>query len=367
MQKNVQSNLYIFLLLGVVSLCSFFFHVLKASPLLRFEETSRQAETPQNQLHVFRPRPLALTTNHVLRLGVLDPQPLSADYQGAKGFSIDTNFEYASSFLTGRTLGTPARVEIDSEFVRFDLMLETRLSKRLSTGAKLSLFHFFAGFLDDELTAYHDFFGVPNAGRETVASDRFRHVIIDTQGEQVWKGSSGDVKANDPSLWLRYAFLSLSFDQKHVLDFAGRFSLKLPLGSEGAGISSGKSDLAFGFLSSWHYAQNVAVHFNFDAIFPGDYDFAAKGDFELRDYYKTMLAFQLQLQDGFWLLSQFAWNTSLFEAPEGFQALSDQVILGSFGVLFTFDRFQFHLGLNEDITAEAEADFSTFFGVSTTW
>lgn len=139
-----------------------------------------------------------------------------AEGDSASRFSLDLTSEYTTD-----TAGTET-ITLDGETARLTGRYRAGLGGGWEWGAELSAVHVGGGFMDSFIEGWHDFFGLPNGGRELVPQDRYQYryekdgaVRLD-RTEEGW--ALGDVRVSGG--WAASENLAL------------RAELKLPTGDE---------------------------------------------------------------------------------------------------------------------------------------
>jgi hypothetical protein len=298
-----------------------------------------------------------------MRLALLDPVPRSALPTHSGNVVITPQFEYASFFNweQGRPLPAGSNLQmakLDGELAIFGLSMETRLPwLGISLGGRLDLHHYARGFLDDELSAYHQALGLPNLGREDEPSDRFSGDVLDANGVLAWRTRSGGVKGGNLQLW--GSWLVCGGFRNGVADGFGlalRTGLKLSVGSSHYGMDRGGTDWSAGLLATWR-RESWAVDVNLDAVMPGGFDFGTAQGYRVRDWVKATVSGQFLVSGGMWGIVQLSAATPPFATPVKLSVISEVPLLFSFGAALETAGGLLVFSMSEDLTY-SEVDFT---------
>jgi hypothetical protein len=327
-----------------------------------------------------RAHPFRATTNHPLRLSVLDPIPASATALGPHG-RVESSSEYAAILLFDRdTAGRPIS-QLDSELFRENLSLEGSFaSSELDVGLDYSVYHWTGGFLDSFLARYHHAMGLPNGDRDDVPYNQYQNQLVDTAGRTAWSASSGGIRGGNLTVWAKWNLFSGEFhdepdaynrDGSHPhsrdsWDIAVRGAVKIPTGSKGAGLNTGGVDYSAGVLATIHPGR-FTLDVNLDGVWPGGYDFRGTTDFGIKAYVKVLACAQVALSTTWIAMWQVSGNTAVFTGPPGLQTLTSAAALTTFGAKAIFGYWELALASSEDLSSNGDADFSVIFSVAYEW
>lgn len=338
-----------------LSLAAFLLVICFGAPLLGVTDTEL--------LRPWAP-PLPAQTRHPIRLALLDPFPESALPTASGQFRFSVQLEYSSIFLweRGRTIPPGAEglemVQLDSELALTQLRFEWHpASIGFRLGAQIGLLHYSAGFMDDELSAYHQALALPNLGKEDQPSDRFRATLQSATGEVAWQSESGGARFGNVQLWGGYPFGPFDLGDWTV-GVMPRVQAKLPTGDAAYGLSAAGFDFSVGGAVSAR-TGSIGIDGNLDWVVPGEFDFRGVSGFGVRKHVKATLAGQWEAWDDIWLHLQFSGATPVFRTPRALRTMSEGPLSVSFGVTFALPVGELQLGMNEDLSY-SEVDFAIF-------
>lgn len=322
------------------------------------------------------PEPFATRTMHLVRAGILDPLPASARNQREGAWRFNANLEYASIFIRQPhgTVGRPPLMLLDAEIMRFEFGLRHGITDRLTVGAGLSLTHLAGGFLDEFVTEWHDTFGLSNAGREREPANRFLATVNDRWGRNLWRARGGGIEAGNLGLWAQYNLLHMENGDEHI-DLSARAWLELPTAGGSLGMGWGDFSASAGLAFGWHdhpwtfdIALDVVVPVGFERDLPAFSNsptppFAGSASYlHAKPYGKLLVAGSLNVWERLYAQVQVAYNSKPLETELDYDGLKDAA-LGSFGGRWMGDGWELTFAFNEDLLAQAEADFSVVTGL----
>lgn len=262
---------------------------------------------------------------------------------------------HGNAFMGGATDGE--QLLLDGETTELALTGRAALGSCLAASWQLPFIAHSAGSFDAAIETWHDWFGLPNAGRANVARDNlaFLHVV----GEQTHQLDAASSGLGDVSVWLRGTLGCQSLQPDASL---WRVGIKLPSGDEDAWLGSGGTDVWMD-LQSRVYQPSKGVHLaaSIGAIFPGSSDVfptleraAAFGSAGMR----------LSLSPRVVATASFDWHTALFD--------SNLVELGSFaaqvsaGIRFgATPRTRVDVQITEDVVVDTATDIALRIVVTT--
>ncbi|MDO8519202.1 MAG: DUF3187 family protein [Deltaproteobacteria bacterium] len=248
-------------------------------------------------------------------------------------------------------------IDLDMELYRTEFSLHYGLTHNYEIGLDMPFISFSGGFLDPIIQAYHNAFGLPNAGRNRVEDNRFSYLI--TQNGSVLY--EVDRSGFGPGDLVLYQKIKIREEGKFWPALAVKALIKLPTGSPTEGTGSGNADSALSLLGdkSWgrfHTTTQIGV--------------AVLGDHErLKSIQKSGAvhfgqAFGFNLSNNLSLVAQITGNTPYFEnvtIPE----LSDPVLDLTFGLSGeknlqnSFRKIRYAVAFTEDpLTFGPSVDFT---------
>ena len=162
---------------------------------------------------------------------------------GQKEFHV--MLDYASNYVDDTNAGE--HIVLDGETARLTLNGRYGLTRGVECGIEIPYVINGGGFLDGFIINFHDFFGLPQGGRDQAPRNRLLYLYTRDSAEKMRIDSSssglGDISLN--------AGFQLYHDGKEYPNsVALRTSLKLPTGDSGQLHGSGSTDLAIWLAAS---------------------------------------------------------------------------------------------------------------------
>jgi len=210
----------------------------------------------------FNPKgPLTFRNQNPIYLEFLNLTPARAVTLPKGEISLRMDNTYSNIFEQG--FGNNTAVLLDTELLRTAFHLDAGIYEKMEVGIEVPFLHFQRGFLDSFLQNYHNAFGFPNAGRETVANDGFAYILTEG-GATVYNVPMTSYGLGDITLDFKHNFLDEG-DRSPAA--AWLFYLKLPTGNRQNGMGSGNPDFGFGAAMEksyerWHGYFNLAYFVN---------------------------------------------------------------------------------------------------------
>lgn len=214
---------------------------------------------------------------------------------------LDDNFAVrytvASSFDAGSDGGRS--VVLDGETERLEFSAVRALGDYWQVGIDIPWVRHSGGYLDDLIIDWHDWFDLPQNGRDTAPQDLLRFGFADAQGA---------IGVFDDQQGLGDVSLSLARD---VAGFRARATLKLPTGEPDDLLGSGGADVALSVARDWRLGQRWDAHVALGATWLDDGDV-------LPDYVRPVVG-TLRAKMGFraapWLALKVQWDvhTQVYE------------------------------------------------------
>lgn len=165
--------------------------------------------------------------------------------------SIETRLDWAYSSVFEQGTSATNRVTLDMEIMRLAAHMIYGLTSNFEVGIELPFYHSGGGFLDSFIQDFHRFFGLPNAGRETVFNNQYTYQFF----------SGGNLIYNVPSQSFMIGDITLRF-KHHVVEetkscpaMAWFADIKLPTGSPSRGTGSGAPDFGIGVALEKNYKR----------------------------------------------------------------------------------------------------------------
>lgn len=310
------------------------------------------AAVPLEPLHVSNQAPLA----GLCGLPSLDRARLlpAGIYEGLLAWDIASNH-------TDHRRGSEDLL-FDGETQRWTLGLNRGLPGGWEIGFELPFLSHSGGFLDGFIEGWHDFFGLPQSGRDQAPRDRLLY-LYQRDGEPA-------IDLDDDAAGLGDVRLKLAYQLFNEADrsLALRASLELPTGSSSDLLGSGSFDAAV-WLSGMHSAEpgygRVALFWGLGLLAADAGDLlpdqrrhlAGLGNLGLAWSPWPILAFQLQLDA----------HTSLFgdSRLRQIDQFSAQLAMG--GALALGERTRLELAVTEDVVVDTAPDVVFHFALTRTF
>lgn len=280
------------------------------------------------------------------------PGPGTAILLPPGGTSVELAAEATQNFAKNTKNGEVSF--LDGETYRFNLSLRRGITSKLQLGLDIPYLMHREGFLDSFIYDFHDFFGLPQSGRDNFPKnqllysyerDGIQEILVDESAE-----GFGDIRLSAAWQLKRSESGPPRGSSLHV-------SLKLPTGDSDRLLGSGSTDLAFWWSGThgWGGGGNSAW-----ALFGALGALALTDGDVLKDQQYNLVGFGT-LGGGWRPLSwlaikiQFDGNTPFFdsELPE-FGSFAGQLFSGV--DLALTDHTVFELGIGEDVLVDTAPD-----------
>lgn len=302
-------------------------------------------------------RPLQVSNQAPLAMLCGVPTLDRARVLGAGDAEAGLRWDLSSNYTTGNNAAE--QLVFDGESSRLALRLERGFADGWEAGVEIPLVAHRRGALDGFIEGWHDFFGLPQGGRDAVAYDQLDYsyrkdgrLLVSQQDEATGLGD------------LRLLLSRQLFDASDSA-VALHASLEVPTGDADELLGSGSFDLAV-WLSgerSWLLSgQRLALHWGGGVLLADSGDVAAAQRRPLAGTASLGLAWaawrNLALQ------LQLDAHTSLFEDSglRQIDAAAAQLALG--GALALGDRSRLELAVVEDIAVDTAPDVTFHLALS---
>lgn len=194
---------------------------------------------------------------------------------------------------------------VDYEGYIFEPTVSYFFTDHIETGLTTRLHTYYGGIFDPVFEVFHNLFDFPNGGRESYPhGDVYIHLVtssgIDLQLDEPM------ASIGDTDLFMKWNCLSNSY-----LDLAFFTALKLPTGSMERISGSGYADLAFSFISDFHFLRRFAFYLENGVVIPGQKLSGLRASPPA--IYHLMAATEFMATPKLSLLLQFKLNTSTIE------------------------------------------------------
>lgn len=179
------------------------------------------------------------------------PSETSSDLLDAGKWEFSITQDIAS--ITTKSKNAREEIFLDGELYRWSLIGRYGLGQRLELGFELPYVVQTGGGLDGFIVVWHDFFGLPQGGRNVLPRNRLKYQYS-KDGVSRLDASPASNGIGDMSLLAGYQLYSHRDDRNHDT-LALRTQLKLPTGDSSAMLGSGSTDLAL-FITGSRNSRN---------------------------------------------------------------------------------------------------------------
>jgi hypothetical protein len=240
---------------------------------------------------------------------------------------------------------------LDGETYRFTLAMKHGVSENLEVGLEVPYVMHRGGFLDSFIIDWHDFFHLPQGGRDDAPRDRLAYryekdgqtlIDLDDQSEGL-----GDVRLTGAwQLWQR--------EGEEPQSLALRASLKLPTGDDDQLLGSGSTDLALWLSGAQSFRSGSLSLFGAAGTL-----LMSEGDV-LADQQRDVVAFGT-LGAGWQPLTRLALKVQMdghtaFYKETDLTQLSGSVQLAIGGTVGLTDSLALDIAVTEDIVVDSASD-----------
>lgn len=264
--------------------------------------------------------------------------------ESSSAFSLDLTSEYSTDTNATET------VTLDGESARLTGRYRAGLGNGLEWGAELAAVHVGGGFMDSFIESWHDFFGLPNGGRELAPQDRYQYryekngVVLLDRTEEGW--ALGDLRVSGG--WAATDNIAL------------RAELKLPTGDEDK-LTGG--NLGGAVWADWALLD---VDSRWSAFVSAGLSANQKGDV-LEDQQETLVPFGsiggfLRATQKIELGVQLYGHGALYKDSE-LDQLSRNGLQIAFGGRWIEKTWALDIAFQEDLITKSSPDFSVHIGV----
>lgn len=293
------------------------------------------------------------TTNQSPLIQIYGLPGLGAPYVLAPGQSrVDFHFEAANHFV-GKSTATES-LFLDGETHRTTLKLYRGFSGGREIGIEIPYVGHGGGFMDSFIEGWHDFFGLPQYGRDRMPTDQLLYQYQRNGVDSIYfartTAGMGDVRL----------VVGLPFTAR--AETAVRFSLKLPTGDSQKLLGSGATDAALWFSTrcarctgalSWYGGSGILWMGESDVLRNQQRQVVAFGSLGLHWQALSRLTLGVQL-DGH---TPFYRDSALASLADS----SAQLVLG--GIWRPSPRYAWELAITEDIAVDTAPDVVVRIGL----
>ncbi len=180
------------------------------------------------------------------------------------GLRSSLGVAYTSVFQRDRARGGANRFDADLELLTLTPALAWRPADRLELAVAVPLFLPGSGFLDRAIQDYHDFFNLPNGGRERFPTNRFASRLV-VNGRRVYEGEQR-FRVGDLAVMQGWRLVG---GAGRPFALALRTGVELPTGDARRGFGSGEFDVGAALAATLERG-GWALHAQASWLLPGD-------------------------------------------------------------------------------------------------
>lgn len=241
-------------------------------------------------------------------------------------------------------------VLFDGETTRLELNYRRGVGEHWEVGIELPYVWHETGGLDQLVSSWHDWTGLPGAFRVTRPKDQLEFIYQDPTGTVV----DFDANANGPGD-LRLISGYRPFPGQHP-GFAIRFGLKLPTGDSANLMGSGGTDVSLGIAGDsveFLGVTGLSAFYRLSAVFVGEPDVLGDRHREVMGH--TSFGLGYALGSSVDLRLQGALRTAAYDSEV--EVLGDPSGTLNFGAIFRLsDRTRLAIGVGEDVLVRSAPD-----------
>lgn len=306
--------------------------------------------------------PISIRSQNPLYLLFLAPRPERARVLKHGELRLAARGPYSNIFEQGSSAVSGVTLDLDMELFRPSFLLEWGFLPGWEFGIEVPFIHFYGGFLDGFIQAFHRTFGAPNSGRDRVENDRFSYRV--SQGGQALYATTSQVV--QPSDLVFHVKRHLLEEDSHWPALTGTLYIKVPTGNSGRGLGSGAPDIGFNFAAEKNY-RRIHGFANLGGVLLGSTDLAL--DPFLNPF---VWSWMLGLEVTAWshhlsIIGQLQGDGSLFDGT-GLQSLDQGNLMLTIGFAGQEGPWGWKVAFAEDPSGQGPTvDFSAYFEVSYTW
>ena len=252
------------------------------------------------------------------------------------GHQLNAHLDVSSNFTNA---GNGAEsIVIDGETYRITLRGVFGLGNGWETGLELPVIKHSGGFLDSFIVQWHDFFGLPQLGRDQVANNQLRYQY------QYGNQNRVDISAGDTGLGDVVLFAGKRLPV--ALRTALRMQIKLPTGRPAGLFGSGGTDLALMLQSDYALNNDWRVYGGLGGAYLGRGEVLPELQREWAGFGNMGIVWQPADRVAFQV--QFAGQTPVYKDTDLHQ-LNDSAVQSTLGGTLKFaDGWYLDLGVTED-------------------
>jgi Protein of unknown function (DUF3187) len=275
---------------------------------------------------------------------------------------IEGRLDSAYSNIFKRTGNSSDFLDLDMEYWRLGINVAYGVAEDFELGIEVPIVHFNGGFLDGFIQDFHNAFGFPNGGRETVPNNRFSY-RFDGNGNTIFDHSPATAGLGDITLGIKHQVTGQDSDWPAVAWFS---ELKLPTGRQSRGFGSGLLNFGIGAALDAKY-DRIHGYCNVGYYVVGRDD--ALSQYQRNEMFAFMVAGEVTIIPTLAVIVQVAGSTPLLEGTniESWNGVPMELIIGFRGEeedLFDGGDLIWQVGFSEDLLSRGPSvDFTVFMSI----
>ncbi len=276
--------------------------------------------------------------------------------------TLETRIDSAYSNMYEAQSSKTSSMDFDMELWRLALNMDYGVRNDMEVGIEIPMLHFNGGFLDRFIQEFHNFFHLPNGGRENVPNGRFSY-RFSSGGRDLLNYSDMGLGLGDISFHVKNQLLGEDDDWPDLSWFA---EIKLPTGKKSRGLGSGAMDFGVGSILGVSH-KRVHGHVNVGLYVLGGNQ--SISNFMYNNMFAFSLAGEVTLLPTWSMIVQLDGSTPLFNSTsmDDWDGVPMNLIVGFRGeersVIRNSDLI-WQFGFSEDITSMGPSvDFTVFFSI----
>ncbi len=241
---------------------------------------------------------------------------------------------------------------IDFESYNLRLAFLHSLNEDWALKIDIPLIHYGEGFLDNTIDSWHDFFGLPRAGRPNVTDDQFQ-ILYEQNGQTLIDLNTAESGLGDIQIALGRNIIQ---QQDSTLSLWA--SIDLPTGDQSSLTGNDSSDLSLWLAGDYRFHPEWSVDTNIGVLFPGESQISmlAVEDQVIFAY----AGVQWQAHEIFDLRIQFNGHSSFYSDSQlKLLGAAHNIVFG--GSIHVSNCSDFDIAVSEDIQVGATPDVSFLF------
>jgi len=275
--------------------------------------------------------------------------------------SVSLTQDVASDYTVSRT--AREQIVLDGESYRWTLAARYGFAERFEAGVEIPYVLYGGGFLDSFVIEWHNFFGLPQGGRDSAPKNRLRFNYF-KDGVQKIRMEQADSGIGDISLTGGMSIYEVRDKDSHD-SLALRASLKLPSGDSGSLRGSGSTDMNLSLCGS----MNNFTEWGALGVFGSLGGMVMTKGSVLADQQNNVVGFGtagLGWGPAEWISFKFQldWHTPFYHDSSLDEVSKGSLMLISGGALRLPGDYRLDIGVSEDVAVATAPDVAFHLGLS---